>query len=167
MFNLNMTLVAQIINFLIFAFILWKIAYKPLLKAMSDRRAHIAADLDAAEKERLAAEALKIEYQKQMTEARVQAQAIVDKAVKTAEQMKLDILQEARAEHSRMLKNAQDEITRQTEAAMAEIRGEVVNLTLSAAAKFIDKEMDPSTSAKLVAEFIDKLDEKKIGGMPC
>lgn len=167
MFNFNMTLIAQIVNFLILVFILTKLAYKPLLKAMADRQARISNDLASAEKERLAAEQLRLEYQQQMADARSQAQTIVDKAVKTAEQMKQEILEEARTEHARMLKNAQDEIARQTEQAMAGIRGEVVALTIAAATKVIEKEMSAEINAKLVADFIEKLDDKKIGGLPC
>ena len=40
-----MTLVAQIVNFLILVLVLAKFAYKPLLKAMADRQARIASDL--------------------------------------------------------------------------------------------------------------------------
>ena len=65
-----MTLVAQIVNFIILLLLLTKLAYKPLLKAMAERRARIANDLEAAEKERQAAEQLRQEYQQQMQEAR-------------------------------------------------------------------------------------------------
>ena len=37
MFNFNMTLVAQIVNFFILLLLLTKLAYKPLLKAMAER----------------------------------------------------------------------------------------------------------------------------------
>ena len=167
MFNFNMTLVAQIVNFLILVLVLAKFAYKPLLKAMADRQARIAGDLASAEKERQAAEQLRQDLQQQMLETRAQAQAVIDKAIKTAEQMKQEILDEARAEHARMLKNAQLEITRQTDAAMAGIRSEVVALTVAAASKIIEKEMNTETNEKLVTDFIEKLDNAKIGGLPC
>ena len=167
MFNFDMTLVAQIVNFLILVLVLAKFAYKPLLKAMADRQARIAGDLASAEKERQAAEQLRQDLQQQMLETRAQAQAVIDKAIKTAEQMKQEILDEARAEHARMLKNAQLEITRQTDAAMAGIRSEVVALTVAAASKIIEKEMNTETNEKLVTDFIEKLDNAKIGGLPC
>ena len=167
MFNFNMTLVAQIVNFLILVLVLAKFAYKPLLKAMADRQARIAGDLASAEKERQAAEQLRQDLQQQMLETRAQAQAVIDKAIKTAEQMKQEILDEARAEHARMLKNAQLEITRQTDSAMAGIRSEVVALTVAAASKIIEKEMNKETNEKLVTDFIEKLDNAKIGGLPC
>ena len=162
-----MTLVAQVVNFLILVAILAKFAYKPLLKTMADRQARIAGDLASAEQERAAAEQLRREYVEQMAQAKAQSQAIVDKAVKTAELMKQEILEEARQENARMLKAAQDEIARQTEQAIAGIRDEVVNMSLAAAAKVMEKEMDSEANAKLVADFIEKWDEKKVGGLPC
>lgn len=167
MFNFNMTLIAQVVNFLILVAILTKFAYKPLLKAMADRQARIAGDLQAAEQERIAAEQLRKEYIEQMAQAKTQSQAIIDKAVKTAELMKQEILEEARLENARMLKNAQNEIARQTELAIAGLREEVVSMSLAAAAKVIDKDMNSDANTKLVADFIEKWDEQKVGNLPC
>ncbi|MEG0832245.1 MAG: ATP synthase F0 subunit B, partial [Acidaminococcaceae bacterium] len=57
MVNINATLIAQILNFIVLLAILAKFAYKPLLKAMDDRRNRIIGDLDSAEQTRLDAEA--------------------------------------------------------------------------------------------------------------
>ena len=167
MFNFNMTLIAQVVNFLILVAILAKFAYKPLLKAMADRQARIANDLQSAEQERVAAQQLHKEYLDQMAQAKAQSQAILDKAVKTAESMKQEILEEARLENARLLKSAQNEIARQTELAIAGLREEVVTMSLAAAAKAIDKEMNSEANTKLVADFIEKWDEKKVGNLPC
>jgi len=162
-----MTLIAQVVNFLILVAILAKFAYKPLLKAMADRQARIANDLQSAEQERVAAQQLHKEYLDQMAQAKAQSQAILDKAVKTAESMKQEILEEARLENARLLKSAQNEIARQTELAIAGLREEVVTMSLAAAAKVIDKEMNSEANTKLVADFIEKWDEKKVGNLPC
>lgn len=167
MVDLNPTLIAQIINFLILVAILTKVAYKPLMKALADRQARIEGSLAHAEQEREAAERLKREYQEQLAQARTQAQAIVEKATKLAEQAKDDILQEARAEHARLLKEAQEEISRERERAVNELRNEVVSLSIAAAAKIVAHNIDTAANAKLVTDFIDKLDEQKIGGLKC
>lgn len=167
MIDLNATLIAQIINFLILVVILTKVAYKPLIKVLDDRKNKIAASMEQAEREKTAAEQLKREYQEQLMAARTQAQTIVEKAVRTAEQSKEEILAEARAEHARMLKTAQEEISRERERAFAQLRGEVVTLSMAAATKIIEKNLDEAAEAKLVANFIEKLDNEKIGGLPC
>lgn len=167
MVDLNATLIAQIINFLILVAILAKFAYKPLMKALEDRQNRIAADIQSAEQERAAAEQLKREYQDSLAQARAQAQAIVEKAVKQAEQEATRELQEVRSQIERERKLAQEEIIREREKALAQLRGEVVALSMAAAGKLIAKNMDSEVNAKLVSDFIEKLDEQKIGGLPC
>ena len=167
MVDLNATLIAQIINFLILVAILAKFAYKPLMKALEDRQNRIAADIQSAEQERAAAEKLKREYQDSLAQARAQAQAIVEKAVKQAEQEATQQLQEVRSQIERERKLAQEEIIREREKALAQLRGEVVALSMAAAGKLIAKNMDSEANAKLVSDFIEKLDEQKIGGLPC
>ncbi len=167
MVDLNATLIAQIINFLLLVAILARFAYKPLMQALEDRKNRIASDLQAAEQERTGAEQLRKEYQDQLAEARVQAQVIVEKAVKQAEQEAQQQLQEVRAQIDRDKKLAREEIIREREKALSELRGEVVSLSVAAASKLIAKNMDSEVNAKLVSEFIDRLDEQKIGGLPC
>ena len=167
MVDLNATLIAQIINFLILVAILTKVAYKPLMQALADRQAKIADSLETAEKEKQAAEKLRQEYLAQLTEARTQAQAIVDKAAKLAEQTKEEMLKEAREESARLLKATQEEIARERERAIAELKGEVVTLAVAAASKIIAQNMDETANAKIVDDFINNLDDKKIGGLPC
>ncbi|HWR38014.1 MAG TPA: F0F1 ATP synthase subunit B [Patescibacteria group bacterium] len=167
MVDLNGTLIAQIINFLILVAILTKFAYKPLMKALADRQARIAEDLTAAEEEKKAAEQLKREYLDQLAQARVHAQEIVEKATKLAEQAREDILRESREENARLLKAAQEEIAREHEQAIKELKAEVVNIAMMAATKIVAHNLDEQANAALVHDFIEKLGEKKIGGLPC
>ena len=167
MVDLNGTLYAQIINFLILVAILTKFAYKPLVKALADRQAKIADSLETADKELAAAEQLKREYQEQLAQARIQAQGIVEKATKLAEQAKDEIMQEARAEHARLLKEAREEITREQQKAIIELRSEVVSLSMAAATKIIGHNIDAAANTQLVTNFINQLDEQKMGGLKC
>lgn len=167
MVELNATLIAQIINFVILLAVLKKLAWKPLLQAIEDRKNKIESDLSRAEKEKTVAEQLRAEYQQQLSEARNQAQAIIEKATKLAEQTKEQILDEARAENARLLKAAQEQIAVERDRALAEMRSEVVNLSIAAASKIIGQNLDATANAKLVADFIDKLDDQKTGGLKC
>ena len=167
MIDINATLIAQIINFVILLAILAKFAWKPIMKALEERESRIAGDLANAEKERETAEKLRQEYQQQLADARVQAQSIIDKATKLAEQTKDQILEEARAENARLLKAAEEQIAVERERALAQMRSEVVALSIAAATKVIEQNLDTNTNAKLVADFINTLDDKQIGGLKC
>ena len=167
MVDINGTLIAQIVNFLILVGILAKFAYKPLMQALQDRQTKIDKDIDLAERDRQEAEQLKIGYQEQLREARVTAQAIVEKAEKLAEEAKEAILQEARVESARILQKVQEEVARERTLALAQLKGEVIALSIAAATKIIEKNIDAETNANLVSSFIEKLDAQKIGTLPC
>ena len=160
-------LLIQVFNFLILMLLLAKFAYKPLMKMLAERQAYITESLDNAKKEQVTAEQLRQEYQVQLAGARNQAQTIIDKATRFAEETKEEILAEARAEQARMLKAVQLEIIRERERALDELKNEVVTLAMAAATKIIEKNLDYDTNAKLVNEFISKLDTQKTGGLPC
>ena len=167
MIDINMTLVAQIFNFLILVAILYKVAYKPLIKVLDEREAKIANNISDAETQQKEAEALKAEYQKELANARMQAQEIVDKAMKAASEERDASIAETKAETARMIKVAREEIAREQAKAIAEVRGQVVALSMAAATKVIGNNIDESVDAKLVEDFIDKIDTEKIGGLPC
>lgn len=167
MVDLNGTLIAQIINFLLLVFLLAKFAYRPLMQVLEDRQKKIADNIDSAERERKDAQQLKMEYQQQLAQARSQAQVIVEKAEKLAEEAKEEILKDARAESARILKNAQAEVARERALALAQLKNEVVVLSMAAATKIIDKNIDTEANAMLISNFIEKLDDQKIGGLPC
>lgn len=167
MLKLNWTLLVQIINFLLLVLILAKFAYRPIMQMLEERQQKITDNIDSAERIRQEAEELKIGYQEQLAQARVQAQAIVEKAEKLAEEAKQEILQEARIESARILKTVQEEVARERTLALAQLKGEVVALSMAAATKIIEKNMDNEINANLVASFIEKLDVQKTGGLPC
>jgi len=167
MVDINMTLVAQIFNFLILVVILTKVAYKPLMKVLTEREEKIASSIKSAEQDEIAAKKLLVDYQKQLASARIEAQEIVDKATKLAAEEREAGIAETRIEIERMRKSAQVDIERDRELAVAKLKGEVVALSMAAAAKIIASNIDEKVNEQLVSEFIDKLDAEKIGGLPC
>ncbi len=167
MVDFNGTLLAQIVNFLLLVAILTKFAYKPLMQILAERQKKIADAIDAAESERREAEQLKLEYKQQLVEARSKAQVIVENAEKLAEENKEEILKSARAESAYILQKAQEEVARERELALAQLRSEVVALSMAAATKIVTEKMDTELNARMVSDFIEKLDDQKIGGLPC
>ena len=164
MVSINGTLIFQIINFVVLVAILAHFAYKPLLKTLADRREKIASDLDSAAKDREEAAKIKAEYETQMQNARAEAQAIIDKAVKQADKEAQAQLDAIRAQIDREKQVAQAEIKNEREAAIKQMRNEVVTLSMAVAEKLLQKNMDNDMNAKLVADCIQKLDAKQAKG---
>ena len=156
----------MMLNFAIVLLLLTKFAWNPLLKVIAERQARIAGQIEAADQERAAAEKLRAEYQQQMQNAKGDAQTIMDKAMRQADNTKEEIIASAREEHARLLEAAQEKIARERQQALEDIRSEVVAISVAAAAKVIGQSVDEKVNARLVDDFITQLDARKQGGTP-
>ncbi|MDY6298629.1 MAG: F0F1 ATP synthase subunit B [Selenomonadaceae bacterium] len=167
MIDLNATFFAQILNFLILVAILRALCYKPVVRMIKAREDKIAESLAKADSDVAEAESLKKDYQAHLAEAREKAQAIVDKAEKVAASNRETSLQDTKREIEQMKKAAQAEIQRDRERAADQLKKEIVALSLLAAGKVVEKNMEASENEALVGDFIDKLDKDKIGDLSC
>ena len=144
MIDLNATFFAQILNFLILVAILRALCYKPVVRMIKAREDKIAESLAKADSDVAEAESLKKDYQAQLAEAREKAQAIVDKAEKVAASNRETSLQDTKREIEQMKKAAQAEIQRDRERAADQLKKEIVALSLLAAGKVVEKNMEAS-----------------------
>ena len=133
MIDINMTLVAQVLNFLILVVILRAVAYKPVMKMLKAREEKIAKSIDAAEADEKKAKALLDEYNKQLADARIKAQEIVDKAMKRAQEERDASVAETERELEQMWEAAKDDIARERDRADMLLRAEIVALSMKTA----------------------------------
>ena len=161
MVDVNATLIAQILNFLVLLAILAKFAYKPLLKAMDDRRNRIINDLDSAEQTRLDAEALKEQYAEQLAGARQEATEIVNKANQIAQNLHDELVEQARGEQEALLANAKERIEQEKQQALLDIRSEVIKLSTLIAGKIVNQKLNSANDQKLVTDIADDVLNKR------
>jgi F-type H+-transporting ATPase subunit b len=152
---------AQIVNFLVILYLLNRFAFKPLLRSMDERSARIAKGLEDAESAARDRELARAEREAALAESRREAQAMVARAEKVAADTREELVAKAKAEAEQVLTRARDEITAEKERAIAELRGQVADLALDAAAKLVRAEMTSKTQRRLVEEFL--ADEKPAG----
>ena len=161
------TLLVQLVNFIILVILLAKFAYKPIMNVLHERQAKIANSIESAENDEQKAKQVLAEYQKQLADARIAAQSIVDKAAKRAQEEHDAYIEQTKQEIEQMRKNAKEDLVREREQAAIQLKGEVVSLSMAAASKIISANMDKTANQKLVGEFIEKLDKDKLGGLSC
>ena len=161
MVDVNATLIAQILNFLVLLAILAKFASKPLLKAMDDRRNRIINDLDSAEQTRLDAEALKEQYAEQLAGARQEATEIVNKANQIAQNLHDELVEQARVEQEALLANAKERIEQEKQQALLDIRSEVIKLSTLIAGKIVNQKLNSANDQKLVTDIADDVLNKR------
>ena len=130
---------------------------------MTERKERIAKDLEAAEQARAEAETFKADYAAQISNARVEAQQIVEKAIQEAENTTREQLATARAQIEQEKNRARQDIAIERDRAMNSLRNEVVSLSVAMAGKVIAKDMNSETNTKLIEDAIRQLDSKTIG----
>ena len=85
--NINLTLFAQLISFLIFIWFCKSYVWPPIIGAMQERQKQIADGLNAAEKAGQDLEDARQQVKAQLVEAKAQAAGILDQANKRAAQI--------------------------------------------------------------------------------
>ena len=160
MVNINATLIAQILNFLFLVFVLAKFAYKPLLNIMEERKNKIAADLEAADAAKAEAEAVKSEYAAKLADARQEAQAIVEAARKSAQAAHDKIMAETKAEQDQVVADAKEAIELEKQKALADVRAQVISLSMMAASKIVEQKLGSEEDKKMAGEIVDSIINK-------
>lgn len=159
MIEINATMVAQVLNFLILAAILRALAYKPVARMLQQRSDKIRETIDKADADKKAAEETLRQYKSQLADAQRRAQEIVDKAELTARQEREVLVAETKKEIDRMKQNAQAEIENERNRAFEQMKAEIVSLSLAAAEKIVEKNLTSKENDKLVGDFISGLDK--------
>jgi F-type H+-transporting ATPase subunit b len=146
-----------ILTFVVLLALLGKFAWKPLLAALERRHEMIKNSLDDALKAKQELERLQLESKQIISEARVEAQSIVAKTRSEAEKLKGEMRQKAKEEADSIVRSAEKQIQVETEKAIGEIRGEVVDLSLLVASKLIEKNLSKEDNQSLIEESLKQI----------
>ena len=155
--NLFWVLVSAI-NFLILFAIVWTFAFKPLAKTLDDRKAAIEQGLMDAEQARRDRESAEAERTATLAEARREANDILARAQKVAQESRDADIAATRAELERMRERASAELEAEKTRAIADLRGEVADLALAAAGRVVGETMSDDRQRRLVQEFLSTAD---------
>jgi F-type H+-transporting ATPase subunit b len=135
-------------------YLLRRYAFGPILKTIADRQDKINESLDAAQEATRSIDESRQKAEATIREAAEQARTIVTRAEKAAVDLTAQAREEARVQANLIAEKARAEIERERNAAVAEIRAQVVDLALLAAGRVIEANLDPARNRKLVEETI-------------
>ena len=153
-----------LVVFLISMYILSKVAFPRIQAALDKRQQAIEDAIDTAERTRTEADKLLAEYRERLHEARGQADDIVARARKTAENNEAESVAEARRKREEMMAQTRRDIEQETRRAIQEIRNEVADLTVLATEKVTRKSLTDADQKRLVEEALSELDFAALSG---
>lgn len=157
-------IVVSALNFLVFFFLVYRIALVPVRGMLDDRRARIEQglkDADAARRER---EAAADQRQAVLAEARREAGEIVARAQRMADEAREQGVTDTQAEIERLRTRAAADIDAERQRAMADARGQMADLALVAAGKVVGETMSGEREHRLVNEFLTEMSTTSASG---
>ena len=146
-----------IVTFLIVLFILKVKAWGPLVEALEKREKQVEDSLKAAEKAIEEAERVSSDYEDSIRKAQAKAQQIISDAKIAGEKVKLDLETVANKKADEIIEKAKAQIDTERVRVINEIKTVAIEISLSAAAKVIEKNLDSDDNRKLVKEALDDI----------
>jgi F-type H+-transporting ATPase subunit b len=153
-----------LILFFVTMYVLSKLAFPPIARALEKRAAAVREDLDAAQKTREEADKLLAEYRERLKEAREQADDIVVRARKASESAVAEAAAEGKAKREELVAAARRDIEAETRRSLEQIRKEVADLTVLATEKITRKTLDDADQKRLVEEALAEVDFSALAG---
>lgn len=138
--------------------VLRKYAWPAILSATEERERKIARQLEEAEKLNAEAMAALEEHKRLLAGAKEDAAALVNEAKTVAQKERETMLAKAREDHDQILERAKREIAAERERALTEIRQEAVDLSLAAASRLVDANLDDEANRKLVVDYLGSVE---------
>ena len=153
------TFLAQICNLMIQLVIFKKLLLNPVKKVIAERKAKADSQIADAQKLRTEAEAMRAEYEKNLQNARTEANEIVANAQKTATARGEEIVGEARAQAAALKQKAEADIAQERKKAVNEVKDEIGGMAMEIASKVVEREIKETDHQDLIDEFIKNVGE--------
>jgi F-type H+-transporting ATPase subunit b len=162
-FDLNNFLLTAL-NLLLLIGVLVYVGRKPIRNFFADRRLEIREELDNAAKLRDEAEARFTEWQRRLADLDTELDQLRARARERAETERNRILADAAATAERIREDAHAAIEQETRRAQALLRDEASSLSIELAEGVLDREVTDSDRARLVDEFIGRIEQPDSAG---
>ena len=134
-------LIAQMINFCLVAFVLYRFAFKPILKTLDRRQQRIAEGLQYAEEMKAKLADAEKQHASILQNAFLEGQGIIEKTKKSAEKHYEQTLKETTEKAESILKKTGKEIEWKHRQMLQESRKEITHLVVETTQKVLSREL--------------------------
>lgn len=147
-------LLAQLVNFAVILFVLYKFAYNPILKMLDERRDKIEEGIKNAEDAEAKLAKIEMQQKEALADARKEAQKIIAAAEDVAKKNKEDILNEAKKQSQEILAKAEKNIEQEKNKMMEDAKKELSELVSLATEKVVGEKVDAAKDKEIINSVI-------------
>ena len=153
MLDFSFSFFFTLINIAVLFIVLRAILFKPVTKFMEGRTAKIAAEIENAAKERDEAKSLRLMYDEKVKNAGTEAAQLAKEAREAAEKQAALIISDAKVQAEGIVEGARKQILAERQAAFAAFRAEAAALVVAAAGRLLRRDFS-GEDARAHAEFV-------------
>lgn len=151
------TCLFTLVNLFILYKFMKKLLFKPVQNMIDSRQKEIDDLYADAGRSKAEAEALKTQYEGQLSEANAERERILKAAHQRALQQQETMLREAQEQAARTLKRADEQIELEKKQARNELKNEVSDIAVQIAGAVLARDVKPAEHEALIDSFIDGL----------
>jgi len=155
-------LILQIVNFAIIFFLLSKFVYKPILKILDERANKVADGLKAAEKSIQEQVLMEETKQKELVKTQKEVAKILEEANKKANVLSKSIVDEARTEAQKVIKNEETQLRARLEKEESRLKGEIANLVTDTTKTILKNNLSTKHQKEIIKSQISDLKKLKV-----
>ena len=145
----------QSVIFVILIFLLKKVAWRPILKAVNDREQGIKDALASAEAAKIEMQSLQADNEKIIKKARAERDSLLKEARDLKNSMISQAKDEAKSEAQKIIESANEAILNEKNAAVSDIKKQVASLSIEIAEKLLKEKLsDDNKQMKIVEDLI-------------
>jgi len=145
------------LTFVILLFILAKFAWKPIVNAVNDRETSIVDALNQAKLAKKEMEELKADNERIIREAKIERDAILKEAREIKDRIVGEAKDAAKSEGDKLIEAARQSIQSEKNAAMADIKSQIGNLSVNIAESILKQKLDNTEAQnELVQNYLNK-----------
>jgi len=148
---------ATLVVFALFAFVLGKFAWGPLLKIVDEREKSIRDQIESAERAAAEARELLAKHQELLRGAAREREELLARATKEADALRAELVGKARAEAELATARAREQIGRERDQAIIELRAQVADIAVEAASHIVKSSLGDAAQRQLVDDYVSSL----------
>lgn len=158
MLDLNWpAILLQILGFLLLVVAFKALFWKPIGAILDQRREEVQQTLEHIQADRRAMEEARADYERRLANIEAEARERIQAAIKDAQALRDEIVNDARAEAQRLRERAAEEIAREKQKALIELRAELADLAVDAASRILRRSLDPQIHREVIQEFVGQI----------
>ncbi|AKL93733.1 F-type ATP synthase subunit B [Clostridium aceticum] len=153
------TFIFQIVNTLIIFLVLRRFLFKPTTEFMENRTKSIEDAIEEATTKNKEAEEIKAQYEVKLDNIKDERNQIIKEATKRADEKGDEIIKAAQAEAQKIIEKGQQDIQREKQKTLNELKDQISTLAIMAASKVIEEELNEKAHKKMIEQFIKEVGE--------